>query len=80
MSRVLVLSRHSGPLDRRIIAEINTLAASGREVTLVGTAAVLPEACLDTNVRVVMPAPSRSGSVEWLKHATHKLPPDCAHW
>ena len=75
MSRVLVLSRHSGPLDRRIIAEINTLAASGREVTLVSTAAVLPEACLDTNVRVVMPAPSRSGSVEWLKHATHKLPP-----
>jgi hypothetical protein len=27
--KLLILSRHSGTLDRRIVAEVNTLAASG---------------------------------------------------
>jgi glycosyltransferase involved in cell wall biosynthesis len=55
-SRVLVISAHRGLIDRRITAEINALAESGRDVTLVSVPAEIPEQSLQAGVRVVMPA------------------------
>ena len=55
MSRVLVLSAHETQLDRRIVAEVNTLAESGREVTLVSVPTEIPTACLDPRVSVIAP-------------------------
>jgi glycosyltransferase involved in cell wall biosynthesis len=52
---VLVLSAHTGQLDRRIIAQVNTLADSGRHVTLVGLPAFIAAGVLESSVRVVMP-------------------------
>jgi glycosyltransferase involved in cell wall biosynthesis len=58
---VLVLSSHTGQLDRRIVAEINTLAESGRSVTLVNLPAYIADGLLASSVRVVMPgAPGTS--------------------
>ena len=54
--RVLVISAHTGEMDRRIIAEANTLAESGRAVTLVSVPTGVPEHCLHPQVRLVMPA------------------------
>ena len=54
-SQVLVISAHA---DRRIFAEINSLAESGRIVTFVSTADV-PADALHPAVRVVMPEPRR---------------------
>jgi glycosyltransferase involved in cell wall biosynthesis len=51
---VLVLSSHTGQLDRRIVAEINTLADSGRDVTLLGLPAYIADGLLASSVRVVM--------------------------
>jgi glycosyltransferase involved in cell wall biosynthesis len=60
-----VISAHA---DRRIFAEINTLAESGRAVTFVSTPIDLPAGSLHDSVRVVMPkAPSREESPTWLK-------------
>lgn len=55
MSRILVLSAHDGRVDRRIIAEANALADSGRAVTLLSVPAELPADCLDARVQVIMP-------------------------
>ncbi len=57
---VLVLSSHTGQLDRRIVAEINTLAESGRDVTLVGLPAYIADGLLATSVRVVMASDPRT--------------------
>jgi glycosyltransferase involved in cell wall biosynthesis len=75
MTKVLVLSQHSGQIDRRIVAEMNTLAASGRDVTLVSVPTVIPEACLDQRVRVVMPAPPPDQLKRALKGVVSALPP-----
>ena len=74
MTNVLVLSRHRGPLDRRIVAEVNTLAASGRVVTLVSVPAVIPSACLDRRVRVVMPPGGGVAKGQHLQEAARRLP------
>ena len=52
---VLVLSAHRGQLDRRIVAETNALADSGRGVTLVSLPAYIADGMLSRSVRVVMP-------------------------
>jgi glycosyltransferase involved in cell wall biosynthesis len=54
--RVLVISGHSGEMDRRIIAEANALAESGRDVTLVSVPTTVPANCLAPSVRLVLPA------------------------
>jgi glycosyltransferase involved in cell wall biosynthesis len=69
-SRVLVISAHRGLIDRRIVAEINSLAESGREVTLVSVPADIPEHSLHPSVRLEMPAsrsPERSHTNSWLR-------------
>lgn len=53
MSRVLVLSAHRGMLDRRIVAQLNELAASGRQVTFVTTPVDLAGSGLAEAVHVV---------------------------
>jgi glycosyltransferase involved in cell wall biosynthesis len=64
--QVLVISAHA---DRRIFAEINTLAESGRAVTFVSTPIDLPAGSLHESVRVVMPeaTPPRRADSTWLK-------------
>jgi len=76
MSRVLVLSRHKGQLDRRIVAGINALLASGREVTFVSVPTMIPEDCFDGSVRIVMQSvnDTTSSMVDWLKRMAQKLP------
>ena len=76
MFKVLVLSQHTGQIDRRIVAEINSLAASGREVTLVSVPTVILEGCLDERVRVVMPTPTSPVFMgkELMKRVAKKLP------
>ena len=76
MSRVLVLSRHKGQLDRRIVAEINTLLASGREVTFVSVPTMIPKDCFDGRLRIIMPSANGAASsmTERLKHLAQKLP------
>ena len=54
-ARVLVISAHSGEMDRRIIAEANALVESGRDVTLVSVPTRVPDHCLHPQVRLVMP-------------------------
>lgn len=54
-SRVLVLSAHTGEMDRRIIAEANSLAESGRAVTLVSVPTKVPENCLQPGVQLILP-------------------------
>jgi glycosyltransferase involved in cell wall biosynthesis len=53
-AQVLMISGHYGHLDRRIIAEANSLAASGRAVTLVSVPTRIPDHCLQAGVRVVI--------------------------
>lgn len=53
MSRVLVLSAHRGMLDRRIVAQLNELSATGRQVTFVTTPVDLIGSGLLEAVRVV---------------------------
>ncbi|MBM3222729.1 MAG: glycosyltransferase family 4 protein [Candidatus Tectomicrobia bacterium] len=55
MSHILVLSRQKGQVDRRILAELNTLSASGRSVTFVSVPALIPAGSLSERVRVIMP-------------------------
>lgn len=73
-SRVLVLSDHSGQLDRRIVAEVNTLVESGREVTLVSVPTDIPQNCMDPRVRVLMPDPSKLARTSAVKRAAANLP------
>jgi len=65
VSRILTLSAHDTQLDRRIIAELNTLTASGREITLVSVPTTLPSDCLDVRVRVVMPSVPHPVAGKW---------------
>lgn len=53
--RVLVLSAHEASLDRRIVAQANTLAACGAAVTLVTVPVRLDGAGLDPRVAVIAP-------------------------
>lgn len=73
-SRVLVLSDHRGQLDRRIAAQVNTLAASGRAVTLVSVPTAIGEGLLDSRVRVVMPAAAQLRAGAAAKHRAAGLP------
>jgi len=73
-SRVLVLSAHESQLDRRIVAEVNTLAASGRQVTLVSVPTVVPEGGLDARVTLVVPR-AKSRAKRWaMAHLARRLP------
>ncbi|MBS0189849.1 MAG: glycosyltransferase [Phycisphaerales bacterium] len=53
MSSVLVISAHSGLLDRRIVAQLNELAASGRKVRFVTTPVQLDGSGLHPAVDVI---------------------------
>ncbi len=52
-SRVLVLSVHSPHLDRRIVHQMNALAAAGRTVTLVSVPTHVPKEILDPRIEVI---------------------------
>jgi glycosyltransferase involved in cell wall biosynthesis len=65
MSHLLVLSAHDGHVDRRIIAQINTLVESGRSVTLFSIPAEIPDACLDSRATVLMPAAPHPVASRW---------------
>jgi glycosyltransferase involved in cell wall biosynthesis len=54
-SRVLILSAHSIQLDRRIAVQANALVQMGREVVLVSVPTHIPEGCLDSRIRVIVP-------------------------
>lgn len=71
---VLVLSDHRGQLDRRIAAQVNTLAGSGRAVTLVSVPTAIPQGYLDARVRVVMPAAAQLSGPSAAKHRAATLP------
>lgn len=76
MSQIVVLSAHTGLLDRRIVAQLNALAASARQVTLVTTPVTLEGSGLDDRVRVAM-APEGIGSrlsKQWMRRAYRSLP------
>ncbi len=75
MSRVLMLSEHTGSVDRRIIAEANALVESGRSATLVSVPAEIPGDCLDARVRVVMPPTGRDGGRGRLSSSLRRLAP-----
>lgn len=75
MSGVLVLSAHEGLLDRRIVSEVNTLAASGRSVTLASVPIRLEESPLDPRIRTVVGPRARRGSLAGsLRAAARPLP------
>lgn len=73
-SRVLVLSAHETVLDRRIIAEVNTLTASGRHVTLVSIPTEVPEGCLDRDVRLIVPRTKSAIKRISLRRIAKRLP------
>ncbi|ETW95730.1 MAG: hypothetical protein ETSY1_29440 [Candidatus Entotheonella factor] len=77
MSKALVLSAHIGGLDRRIVAEVNTIAASGRQVTFVSLPVEFPAHTFDPRVRIVMQPIARLNRQAWLKHLAHQLPFRC---
>ena len=77
MRRVLVLSAHHGQVDRRILAEVNTLAAAGRDVTLISVPAASPGDGLDRRVRLIMDAPADKGrpvKAPWPVRIARRLP------
>lgn len=75
VAKILVLSvAHFNQLDRRITAEMNSLSASGRHVTLVSLPAVMSTTCLDPRVRVFMPPRSVLAGRQFLKSVAHRLP------
>jgi glycosyltransferase involved in cell wall biosynthesis len=73
-SKVLVLSAHAGSLDRRIVAEVNTLAASGRDITLVSLPVDIPAQDFDPRIRIVMRPVARLSRQARLKHVVDYLP------
>jgi glycosyltransferase involved in cell wall biosynthesis len=75
-SRVLVLSTHTGQVDRRIIAQMNTLAQTGRCLTLVSLRAEIAPGSLDPSVRVIMPGVSPGPPpLTWPQRLGRLLPP-----
>jgi glycosyltransferase involved in cell wall biosynthesis len=74
VSKVLVLSAHAGGLDRRIVAEVNTLASSGRDVTFVSLPVAIPPRTFDPRVHIVMQSMARLNRQARLKHLAHHLP------
>jgi glycosyltransferase involved in cell wall biosynthesis len=78
--KILVLAGDSGYIDRRIVAEVNTLAASGLEVTLVSVPAVLSGMRLDHRVRVIMQPVGEVGRQQVLKRLLSKLPLRLGEW
>ncbi len=74
VSRVLVLSAHETQLDRRIIAEVNTLAQSGRRVTLVSIPTAVPVGDLDDSVRLIMPAARSAIKTAAFSHLVRWIP------
>jgi glycosyltransferase involved in cell wall biosynthesis len=71
---VLVLSAHETQLDRRIAAEVNTLVASGRRVTLVSVPTEIPRGCLDDRVRLIVPQLRSAVKTSWRKRLAKHLP------
>ena len=62
-TRVLVLSAHVIQMDRRIVAQANTLTESGREVTVLSLPTHIPDGCFDSQVRLIVSRPlSNSGT------------------
>lgn len=65
MSHVLVLSRHTPNLDRRIVHEMNALVDSGRDVTLISVRANLPRGMIDPRVQLVVDEPQTTDGEPW---------------
>ena len=80
MSKVLVLSAHTGNIDRRIVAEMNTLATTGRKVTLVSVPTRLPEGGVDSRIRVIVPEARGGRRIETLSHLGRFLPAWVRDW
>lgn len=71
-----MLSEHAGCIDRRIVAEANALAESGRAVTLLSVPAEIPGDCLDPRVRVIMPPAGHArGPAARLRDKLRRLAP-----
>ena len=76
-TRVLVLSAHVIQMDRRIVAQANTLAQSGREVTVLSVPTHIPDGCFDTRVRLIVSRPvSNSGPRRRLQKLIRRGLPD----
>jgi len=63
-----------GQLDRRIVAEVNTLVSSKRAVTLVSVPTVIPRVCLDKRVRVMMPSVTSGAKIQRLSRLAGRAP------
>jgi glycosyltransferase involved in cell wall biosynthesis len=79
MTKVLVLSAHQIQLDRRIVAEMNALVESGREVTLVSVPVAIPVSALDDRIRTIVPDPThvdrrKSQLKSWIKGLPEPAP------
>jgi glycosyltransferase involved in cell wall biosynthesis len=77
ISKILVLSAHAGGLDRRIVAEVNTLVSSGRDITFVSLPIEIPAQAFDPRVRIVMRPLARLNRQARLKHLAQHLPFRC---
>ncbi len=76
-ARVLVLSAHVIQMDRRIVAQANTLAESGREVKVLSVPTVVPDSCFDSRVRLIVSRPvSNSGPRRRLQKLIRSELPD----
>jgi glycosyltransferase involved in cell wall biosynthesis len=74
MSKILVLSAHGTQLDRRIVAETNVLAASGRDLILVSVPTRLSAEGLDPRVRVVVEKSDSFESPSVARRLAKRLP------
>lgn len=73
--RVLVVSMHTGVLDRRIVGQMNALVESGRAVTLVTTPVSLDGTGIDPRVRVLCPATEGGGGQQSRVMKLYKMLP-----
>ena len=73
-AHILVLSAHDSHLDRRIVAEANALAASGRHVTLLSVPTGLAPEGLDGRIRLIVAKSDQSECVSPAKRAARRLP------
>lgn len=80
ISKVLVLSAHAGGLDRRIVAEVNTLASAGRDVTFVSLPVKISTQAFDPRVHIVMQPMARLSRQARLKRLAHQLPFRCREY
>ncbi|MCE5280381.1 MAG: glycosyltransferase family 4 protein [Planctomycetaceae bacterium] len=72
MSNILMLSAHATRIDRRIVAEANALADSGRSVTLVSVPAAVEQGLLDGRVELVLCSSQDLQGLGWRRRFVEK--------